>query len=187
LTVVDGVWTWQAPKGKPLHVEDTTRECSEIIERYEAYTCADQFALDPLREVFARYGVHLHEAPWTASTKPTKFASARNGMTSDVLRLPDDPDLVREFCNIRAKLLRSGGEQFEAREGHDDRVHAVVGAMYEALQKEPDTLEETPEEPITPYTPAWYEAQEAARMAKYTERFNAENSDDDNSWILGPR
>ncbi|HVW26233.1 MAG TPA: hypothetical protein VHC69_12745 [Polyangiaceae bacterium] len=144
LTVVDGVWTWRAPRGEPLPVEETVAACASIIKPYGALTFADQFALDPLKEAFARYQVYLQEAPWTATTKPTRFSSVRADMTNGRVRLPDDSALVRELCNIRARLLRSGGEHIEARSGTDDRVHAAVLAASEAMTRQPDLREAAP-------------------------------------------
>lgn len=144
LTVVDGVWTWRGTKGEPLPVEETVAECAAIIRQYDATSYADQFALDPLKEAFLRHDIWLFEEPWTASTKPARFSSIRAAMTNGYIRLPDDSALVREFCNIRARSLRSGGEQIEARSGTDDRVHAVVLAASEAMTKQPDMRERLP-------------------------------------------
>lgn len=137
ITVVDGVWAWLAERGSTLPVITTVARSAAIIRSYRAAVWADQFSIDPLREMYAKERVQLRDAPWTSQSKPARFRRVRDAMIDGLLRLPDDRDLIREFYSIRGKLLRSGGEQIEARGGHDDRVHAVVLAASEALEREP--------------------------------------------------
>ncbi|HMI86919.1 MAG TPA: hypothetical protein VK550_22650, partial [Polyangiaceae bacterium] len=137
-TVLDGCWCWRAPKGGVLGVEKTVQQTARIIRAYNATSWADQFALDPLKEIYQRFGVYLREAPWTSQNKALKFRRVRDEMVEGLLRLPDDGELLREFHSMRGKLLKSGGEQIEARSGHDDRVHAAVIALSEAMDHEGD-------------------------------------------------
>lgn len=141
--VVDGVWTWGASGGSPLSVEATVSETAEILRTYGiASAFADQFSIDPLREAYSRKSIYLQEAPWTAATKPSRFGTVRGAMTSGLVRLPDDPALIREFHGIQGRLLRSGGEQIEARgSGRDDRVHAAVLVTAMAIEWHPDMWE----------------------------------------------
>jgi hypothetical protein len=183
-----GVWTWQA-RGGPLAVDDTIAKVVSVLRIYDCDMCtADQFAFDPLREAFARRGIYLRQAAWHASTKPAKFARVRAGMTDGIVRLPDDPALVREFCNIRARLLRgSGSEQIEARSGHDDRVHAAVQALNQAMDAAPDIDERHDARPAL--TAAELIAQrEEERIDRLCADFRDEQAriDDptNNAWIL---
>jgi hypothetical protein len=137
ITICDGVWQWKGEKGEPLPVALTVSRSANIIKEYRARCWADQFSLDPLKEMYRERGVHLLEAPWTAQTKPARFRRVRDAMVDGLLRLPDDRDLLREFYSIRGRLLRSGGEAIEARSGHDDRVFALVLAASEAMEREP--------------------------------------------------
>jgi hypothetical protein len=137
-SVLDGCWCWRAPKGGVLGVEKTVQQTARIIRAYNATAWADQFALDPLKEIYKRYGVYLREAPWTSQNKALKFRRVRDEMIEGLVRIPDDAELLREFHSMRGKLLKSGGEQIEARSGHDDRVHAAVIALSEAMDHEGD-------------------------------------------------
>jgi hypothetical protein len=137
LTVLDHVQIWQAERGDCLSVPATVAEVGAEIREWRATTFADQFAFDPLCELFRRAGVYLHQAPWTATTKPQRFSRVRAEMSEGLVRLPDDRVLIAELHSIRGKLLRSGGEQLEAGYGHDDLAHAAVMALYFAAFRSP--------------------------------------------------
>lgn len=186
ITTIDGIWAWHS-KGEPLNTEETAAEIAAILKAFGCDRCsADQHAFDPLREAFARHGIALQLKPWVASTKPAKFAKVRVGLTDGLLRIPDDAELVREFCNIRAKLTQSGGQQIEAGSGTDDRVHAAVLAACDAMESEPDLDERVAAVPAAPVGSAAYlEQREAERLARWREKYEREQGDD-NSWILGP-
>lgn len=130
--IIDLAKAWRAPKDHALSVEQAACDVAAICERYgnHAVYC-DQFAAEPLKVVFKRYGVQLIERPWTASTKPIKYRAVRDAMVDKSVRLPNHPELIREFCNIQGRLLRSGGESIEAHRGGDDLVSATVLAISE--------------------------------------------------------
>jgi hypothetical protein len=138
VTVIDAVDTWEPDEGEVLSVPHVVRDVAKRIRAYGAMTFADQFSFDPLRELFRRHGVWLREAPWTATSKPQRFSRIRAAMSDGLVRLPDDEELIKEFHAIRGRLLRSGGEQLEARAGHDDLAHAAVMAAYFAMDRSPD-------------------------------------------------
>lgn len=190
ITTVEGIWTWRGKgDGAPLNTEEKSAEIAGILKAFGCDRCsADQFAFDPLREAFARNGIVLQLKPWHASTKPAKFAKVRTGLTDGLIRFPDDPELVREFCNIRAKLTQSGGQQIDAGSGTDDRAHATVLAICDAMEAEPDLDERFADTPkLKPGSPEWHQAQEDARFRQLSEDFDRRSGDDDdNSWILGP-
>lgn len=144
--IVDGVWVWSGSSGTPLPVEDTVGATVDILRTYNVRSVfADQYSVDPLREAYSRKGIYLAEAPWTATTKPARFGVVRGAMSSGLVRLPNDPPLIREFHGIQGRLLRTGGEQIEARGGgRDDRVHAVVCVAAMCIERHPDMWERTP-------------------------------------------
>jgi hypothetical protein len=165
-TVVDLVKAWQAPSGGILSVPLVVGEAASLIQQYRAYAVADQFAVDPLKELFSQRGVYLTERPWTPTTKPQRFARVRGRMTDGLVRLPNHPALIREFHSIRGKLLRLGGEQIEARIGSDDLVHATVLAVSEAIEREPDFGEPKRKDP-EPGTPEYLEWEREQRRIGY--------------------
>ncbi|MCA9594087.1 MAG: hypothetical protein KC776_12275 [Myxococcales bacterium] len=138
--VVDGVWVWQAPPGGVLSVERTVRQTAQVMKRFGCGAAlADQFAFEPLREAYARANIVLRLRPWTAANKAPRFRRVRDHMLDRLVRLPNDPELIREFHGIAGKLLPSGVEQIAASgSGHDDRVSAVVLVLSEAIDRNPD-------------------------------------------------
>lgn len=138
LTVLDHVRTWQARRGESLEVAEVVSESSKIIRDYRAIAFADQFAIDPLKELYRRHQVQLWEAPWTSLTKPQRFGWVRANMTDGHIRLCDHRELINEFHSVQGRLLKTGGERLEARVGHDDLVHAAVTALFFAGERSPD-------------------------------------------------
>lgn len=137
VTVIDGIWHW--PAGSlPMGV--IVARSAKIIKQYRAQAFADQFHYDSVEQDYARNGVRLTEAPWTATggrSKTIRFNTVRAHMIDGRLRLPDDRDLIREFHNLAGRLRRSGSEELAARSGHDDRLHAVVLATSEVIETQP--------------------------------------------------
>ena len=142
-TVVDMVKVWSPQRGKVLSTEETLAKVAAIARQHGTevvYT--DQASGPALVEMSKRVGLHLVEVPWTGGfgheSKSSKFRRVHSGMADGLIRLPDDPDTIREFSNVSSKLLKSGAERIEARVGHDDRVHAVVMAIAMSMEKDPD-------------------------------------------------
>jgi hypothetical protein len=139
VTIVDGVWYW--PAGSKS-LGEIVQESAAIIRRYKARAYADQFHFDSVKDGYAREQVIVAEAPWTSmgqKSKENRFTRCKYEMRDRKVRLPGaDAATTREFHNLGGKLLRSGSEQLAARRGGDDRVHAVVLMVSEALEHAPD-------------------------------------------------
>lgn len=137
-TIVDGVWHWPS---RSASLDAIVTRSAKIIREYKATTFADQFAFDAVKDQYARHSVYLREGAWTATggrSKTVRFHAVRGEMIDSRIRLPDDRDLIREFHSLAGKLRRSGTEELAARTGHDDRLHATVLALSEALEHQPD-------------------------------------------------
>lgn len=149
LTFVDGCWAWRAGKGKTLSTRDTLKKVRGIARRYGCdRVLTDQAAAPALVETAQDLGLYLVERPWTSSNKPGKYRQFRAAMSDSLVRLPDDHQLISELSNIQSRLLRGGGEAFEAARGRDDRVSAVVLAATEAMDRASgEPIDDTPEPP----------------------------------------
>jgi len=139
VTIVDGVWYWAAGS-KALG--QIVQESAAIIRKYRARAWADQFHFDSVKDAYAREQVLVVEAPWSSmgdKSKANRFNRCKYEMRDRRVRLPGaDTALIREFYNLGGKLLRSGTEQIAARRGGDDRVHAAILMISEALEHQPD-------------------------------------------------
>jgi hypothetical protein len=139
VSVVDRVETWAPPRGGTLSTDATLARVAEIALAYGTrQVVTDQAAAPALAEAAQRRGLYVREVPWIGGvgtdSKASKFRRVHAAMADGLVRLPDDAPTLREFANVASRLLRSGGEQIEARVGHDDRVSAVVLAITEAMK-----------------------------------------------------
>lgn len=142
-TIVDLVKVWSPSRGKVLSTEDTLAKVAAICRQHGTEVVySDQAAGPALTEMAKRVGLHLIEVPWTgghgATSKSSKFRRVHSAMADGLIRLTDDQDTIREFSNVSSTLLKTGAERIEARVGHDDRVSAVVMAIVQAMEKDPD-------------------------------------------------
>jgi hypothetical protein len=143
-TVLDRVQFWRPP----IELLRVIGRTVEIAREYGSMAMlADQYSYRPLRELYIQKGIQLRELAWTSSNKAPIFRAVLNEMQAGRVSIPDDPELIKEFHAIQGRALRSGGEQIEARSGHDDLVHAAVMAMAETMRATPDYGEYQPPRP----------------------------------------
>jgi hypothetical protein len=132
-TVVVHVDAFRPPRGGTLSPRECVTRTIEVMRRYWATRVyLDQYAAVPLIEAFAEQGVQAIQIPWTgsgATSKAARYRDVREAMRDGLVRLPDDPALLREFHRVRGHITQSGHESIEATgRGVDDRVSAVVMA-----------------------------------------------------------
>ena len=136
ITSVLGTWALEPSEGKPLRPSDCVRFAASICRQYgTTQVFLDQFAAEPLREMFRDAGIVATVIPWTATSKPARFRSAREALLDGTLRLPDEPELLRELHAVSGELRPGGHERIEAATGHDDRVFAAVMAATVAIER----------------------------------------------------
>lgn len=132
--VVDAVRVWKPTAGQPLSTSSTLADLKAFGAEYGVTSCfTDQAAASVLIEQAQQMGLHLVERAWTGGNKGPRFMHVRSEMADRRIRLPDNRALLAQFRSIRSRLLRAGGEQFEAARGHDDLVSAVVLAVTECI------------------------------------------------------
>lgn len=144
LTVIDGVWYWPGGTAEPSVI---VHRSAKIIREYGARAFADQFGFDAVKDSYASNRVRLIEARWDAMGSRSKteiFNRVRREMLDGRVRLPDDPELTKELHKFGGRLRRNGTEELAARSGHDDRVHACVAAIFQALETQPDRRQSEP-------------------------------------------
>jgi hypothetical protein len=133
-TIIAHVEAMRPPPGGVLSPRACVDRVVEVMRRYRAETVRiDQFSSAMLIEAFRDRGVRAILVPWTgsgANAKAAKFRDCREAMRDALVRLPEDPLLVREFHRIRGHMTQSGHESIAASgKGSDDRVSAVVMAV----------------------------------------------------------
>jgi len=135
ITSVLGTWALTPDDSGPLLPSACVAYAAAICRRFgTSQVLLDQFAAEPLREMFLAHDVYAKVSPWTATNKAARFRAVREAMLERLLRLPDEPELLRELHGVAGRLMAAGHERIEAAEGYDDRVHALVMAAHAALE-----------------------------------------------------
>jgi hypothetical protein len=147
ITRVRAVGAWK-PDRLPYALAERVRD--EVCAVYDptskvgrtVYT--DQHEGHSFSELARSAGLNLQVVPWTGGnsdkSKLARFKAVRLAMLDGSLKIPNDPDLLREFRSVRGLLAPSGTERIEmprTSRGHCDRVSAVVLGASVALEHGP--------------------------------------------------
>lgn len=142
-TVVHEAGSWK-PDRAPGAMAARVR--SELCAKYgvgedetkRVYT--DQFEGYSFTELARREGLFLEVINWSGGShegsKATRFKQVRLAMLQGEFRMPDQPELVKQFRSVKGVLLATGSERIEVKrslEGHGDTVSAIVLAASVAL------------------------------------------------------
>jgi hypothetical protein len=139
VVIVDVVGALAAPRGQMLSPSHAVGKTSALRRTFRGSleVITDQASAAPLSEMFQRQGIFLRIEPWSMTNKVEAYSAVRQLMVDGRLRLPDDPWIRRELSSVGVKLLPSGNETISTRGGHDDRLSAMVAAIYYAHRRAP--------------------------------------------------
>ncbi|HKO53283.1 MAG TPA: hypothetical protein VJV79_36490 [Polyangiaceae bacterium] len=136
ITRVRAVGAWKpdrSPYGMAERVRDEVCSVFDPQPDYWRIVYTDQHEGHSFSELAENAGLSLLVVPWTGGdsnkSKLARFRSVRLAMLDGSLKIPNDPDLIREFRSVRGLLAPSGVERIEmprTSRGHCDRVAAVV-------------------------------------------------------------
>jgi hypothetical protein len=143
ITRVHDVGAWK-PDRSPR--EMLRRLLNEVCRRYHTNRIfIDQHGGIAVLELCSDVGLSAQIIPWTGgdgeTSKATRYRAVRIAMLEGVFKIPNEPDLLREFRMVQGALLPSGGERISVPRtalGHGDRVSATVLAGSIALAHSPD-------------------------------------------------
>lgn len=153
-----GAWDCEAQSRRPpvvkvheVHAQRPTlpsemirRIRDDVLRRYdERRLLIDQAASHAMTELCYQAGVVAVTVPWTGGdregSKLDRFKSVRTGMLNGTVKVPDDPELLRELRRVRS-VITASGERVELprqKGNHCDRVAAMVLSASEALRASP--------------------------------------------------
>lgn len=124
----------------PLHTKD---------ERVPVYS--DQYEGHSFTELASASGILLHVEPWVGGegedSQFSEFKSVRLAMLEGKLKIPNDPELLRELRSIATVITKNGVEKMaipRSADGHCDRVLAMVKAASLALKRSPTCIDVEP-------------------------------------------
>jgi hypothetical protein len=139
VVVIDLLKSIKAPSKEALSPSFAVDQVAAIrfAWRGSREVVTDQASAAPLSEMFSKRSLFLNVDPWTMSTKLERYTLARQLMVDGRLRLPDDAGIRRELSSVGLKLTAAGNETISTRGGHDDRLSAMISAVYYAHRRAP--------------------------------------------------
>ncbi|HEY3494355.1 MAG TPA: hypothetical protein VGK73_06705 [Polyangiaceae bacterium] len=173
LTTIHEVGAWKPDRTPGEMAARVKREvCAKYGVGHDDSTriFCDQHEGFSFRELARRESLWVEVVPWTGgegeTSKATRFRTVRMAMLQGEFRMPDEPNLIKQFRSVRGVILPSGGERIEVQrtvEGHGDAVSALVLAASIALSLPPQPVHVAP---IRPGTPEWAALEDERQMAK---------------------
>ncbi|MBW1723295.1 MAG: hypothetical protein JRJ78_14725 [Deltaproteobacteria bacterium] len=124
--IVDLVREWKPP----VDLGRVTGELAELCGRYGLrFLWSDQYAAEPLKQVFAAGGVRIKTEVFTAQFKLRAFGGLRHLLAIGGIELPDHKELRRQLVSCEERRLPGGGVRIGApslRGEHDDLADALA-------------------------------------------------------------
>jgi hypothetical protein len=122
---VDLVKAWPAP----FNPSEVVQEISQILHPYRITSITgDRYSARWVQEAFEKVDITYNQCELTKSKLYLELEPLIN--TQQVL-MPNDEELIKEFCNLERRTGRSGKDSIDHRlKGHDDRANAVAGCVY---------------------------------------------------------
>lgn len=157
VTRVRAVGAWKPDRSPYAMAERVRDEVCNVFDpdsRDWRTVYTDQHEGHSFTELASSAGLSLYVVPWTGGnsekSKLARFKAVRLAMLDGSLKIPNDPDLLREFRSVRGLLAPSGNERIEmprTSRGHCDRVAAVVLGASVALGYGPTPAKKQPPAP----------------------------------------
>ena len=130
------VHTWEGTKTKPVEAHEVAKFLAKVVREYglnEIYS--DQFAYQPLKEIFSKFNVTLTEQTFTNTYKKKIYYNLKNLIHSNNLDLLDHADTILELKQLQVEQSSMG----TIRIGHpvggkDDHADSLAIASYLAME-----------------------------------------------------
>lgn len=128
---------WQGSKGSPVEAFEVAKYISIICRQYGVnQVSADQFAFQPLKEIFRQFNINLVEQAFTLTYKKKVFFSLKRAIHNNSIDLLDIPLQTKEIKELQVE--QAGGGQVKishVQGGHDDTACALAIAVHTAFEK----------------------------------------------------
>jgi hypothetical protein len=127
---------WKGTKKRPVSAKDVAEYARTICREYGIdEVAADQYSFEPLREIFAQYGVTLVEKPFSLTFKKQIYFNLKRLIHSQQIDLLDSEELIKEIKELVIEQTGSG----QIRIGHppggsDDYSDSTAIASYLAVE-----------------------------------------------------
>lgn len=123
---------WQGSKSKPLKAHDIAEQIRKVCKDYDVRQIyADQYAFQPLSEIFAQYDLILKEKTFTNTLKKQIFFNLKKLIHNKQIDLLDDSVLISETKQLQIEQTASGTIRIgHPVGGHDDSVSVLALASF---------------------------------------------------------
>lgn len=128
---------WENSKQNPSSAFEIAETISNVCEQYGiSRVYADQFAFQPLKEIFERHNISLQENTFTLAYKKKIYYALRQVIKDKKIRLLDSQIQTRELKELEVSQSPTGHIKIgHPRGGSDDAADALATATFMALQK----------------------------------------------------
>lgn len=130
------VHTWEGTKTKPVEAHEVAQYLAKVVREYGLNEIhSDQFAYQPLKEIFAKFGITLVEQVFTNTFKKKIYYNLKNLIHSNNIDLLDYPPTQVELKQLQVEQSSMG----TIRIGHpvggkDDHADSLAISAYLAME-----------------------------------------------------
>ena len=127
---------WEGSKKHPVQAHEVAAYIRTICNEYGVTNVVgDQYAFQPLREIFLQYGVNLIEGTFTNIYKRKIYFGLKRLIHSQQIDLLDIPLLAKEIKELQVEQSPSGQIKIgHPQGGNDDLATVTAVASYVALE-----------------------------------------------------
>ena len=130
------VHSWEGSKTKPVEAHEIAKFLSEVVKEYGIDRIySDQFAYQPLKEIFGKFNVTLEECVFTNTFKKKIYYNLKNLIHSNTLDLLDHAQTATELKQLQVEQSSTGTIKIgHPVGGHDDFADSLAIACYMAME-----------------------------------------------------
>jgi hypothetical protein len=128
---------WEGTSKEPVQAFEVAAYIRSACKEYGInQVTADQFSFQPLREIFAQFGVNLVERTFTVSFKKKIYFNLKRLIHSHQIDFLDVPLLAKEIKELQVEQTATGQIRIgHPQSGSDDLADAIATAAFLSMEK----------------------------------------------------
>ena len=129
--------SWEGSKSEPIKAFKIAQYIANICKEYKlTKVYADQYAFQPLKEIFEQYGVTLEERPFTNTFKKQIYFNLKKLIHSQEIDLLDNEICIREIKQLQVEKTSTGTIKIShPAGGNDDAADATAVSSFIAVEQ----------------------------------------------------
>jgi hypothetical protein len=127
---------WKGSKAKPVSANAVAEYVRTTCKQFGIdHVAADQFAFQPLKEIFERYNVNLQEYTFNTNYKKKIYANLKKLFHNLQIDIPDNEILVRELKELVVEQTGTGNIRIgHPQGGSDDYADSLAISAFHATE-----------------------------------------------------